>query len=481
MLIVDLIADPSLNLELATASSDKELHRPVRAVVTAEQIDPTAYLEPDTLLLTTGLALNFGDARIWGAYVERLVDAGVPALAFGLGQPHPRVPEGLLAAARVSGLPVLTVAADMPFLHLQHSVNQALAGERYWLSRQAWDIATVCTGGASRRESVDRLVMLIEQKAGTVVTVLDESGFPVAGRGGHVAVGDELGIPLSISGEATWTLVVPAEAGRDMRVLLTPAAAILGMVLTREFEEMGAAEGPWTSEMVRRPDPAQVPFVVAELAEAGVDPSAGMRAVRIEARSGIRRNILAHRVGAVLSGGGRALLPVVVGGALLIVVPDDGSGVDGELAELLEPLDVDAQAGDSVLVGPVCSSVEEVVLALRLQSGRDVVPGIALQGTAGLEDVVGLLPEVFRGPLVTAVLGPLLDSADRRRSLETLAALVRTDTQRDAAQSMGVHRNTLLANRRRVERRLGMDLATPENRALCVVALGLLGSDASQR
>ncbi|MEJ6548855.1 PucR family transcriptional regulator [Corynebacterium sp. USCH3] len=483
MLIVDLIADPSLNLELATPSSDDELHRPVRTVVTAEQLDPTAYLEPDTLLLTTGMAMNFEDGRIWEAYVERLVTARVPALAFGIGQPHARVPEGLIAAARSFGLPILTVAADMPFLHLQHSVNQAIAGERYWESRQAWDIATACTRSASRNEGVDRLVELIGQKAGTTVTVYDETGFVVAGgRGEKVPDGGagQLSIPLSISGETTWTLVVPAEAGREMRVLLTPAAAILGMALTRQFEELGSAGVTRTAEMIQHPDADLMPFVVSELLEAGVDPTRGTRGVRIASRSGIRRSVLAHRVESALSSGERSALLVTVGGFLLMVLPDDGRGEVWPTPEALAPC-VDPAAGDSVLVGPRCETPEDLVLSLRIQVGRETTPGVAIQGVPDLGDVVGLLPEVFRSALVTAVLGPLLDSSDRRRAFATLEALLYADTQTRAAEVMGVHRNTLLANRRRVERKLGVDLTDSGDRALCVTALRLLWPSGTER
>ncbi|WP_312981462.1 PucR family transcriptional regulator [Corynebacterium sp.] len=476
MLIADLIADPSLHLELATPSWDEELHRPVRAVATAEQMDPTAYLEPDTLLLTTGMAMNFEDGRIWEAYVERLVGAHVPAVAFGIGQPHRRVPAGLLAAARSVGLPVLTVSADMPFLHLQHSVNQAIAGEKYWLSRQAWDIATVCTGSASRNESFDQLVQLIEMKAGTSLTVFDETGFPLAGSlaRGPGEGGNKLSIPLSISGETTWTLVVPDEPGRDMRVLLTPAAAILGMALTREVEDQGAAVATRTAEMIALPDSGLVPFVLSELLEAGVDPARGIRGARIASRSGVRRSVLARRVASVLSPEDRSVLPVTVGSFLLIVMPDDGHSPQRCLPDVLNTLVVDREAGDSVLVGPVCSTPEELVLSLRMQVGREVDPGVTVQDGPGLEDIVGLLPEVFRTPLISAVLGPLLETSDQRRSVATLEALLRSETQRGAAEALGVHRNTLLASRRRVERKLGQDLADPENRALCVMALRLL-------
>ena len=99
---------------------------PVSAVHISELPDPTPYLEGGELLLTTGLTLP-GSVIGCRRYTERVVQAGVSALALGLGPVHEAVPPRLLRACREAGLCLLKVPAPTPFLTISRAYWAAVA------------------------------------------------------------------------------------------------------------------------------------------------------------------------------------------------------------------------------------------------------------------------------------------------------------------------------------------------------------------
>ena len=107
----------TLGTDLAPAPGFTAPDREISAVHISELLDPTGYLSGGELVLTTGLTLprsKLGCDR----YVARLVDAGLSALALGLGPVHSTVPPALAAACQARGLPLLVVPAPTPFLRI---------------------------------------------------------------------------------------------------------------------------------------------------------------------------------------------------------------------------------------------------------------------------------------------------------------------------------------------------------------------------
>jgi len=104
--------------------------REVTGVHISELIDPTAYLEGGELLLTVGMGLTGHTAQAH-AYAARLARFGVAALGFGVGPVHDAVPESLVRACEVTGLPLLVVPAATPFLTVSRTYWSliALAGQ----------------------------------------------------------------------------------------------------------------------------------------------------------------------------------------------------------------------------------------------------------------------------------------------------------------------------------------------------------------
>lgn len=120
----------------------------VTAVHISELVDPNAYLSGGELLLTTGLALpknKIGCRR----YVSRLMEAGVSALALGLGPVHDSPPLPLVDACQSAGLTLLTVPAPTPFLTISRA---------YWTARSRSTEQRLNDAVAAHRALVDAAV-----------------------------------------------------------------------------------------------------------------------------------------------------------------------------------------------------------------------------------------------------------------------------------------------------------------------------------
>ena len=120
----------------------------ITAVHISELVDPNAYLAGGELLLTTGLMLprnKIGCRR----YVARLMEAGVSALALGLGPTHQEPPAPLVQACRDAGLTLLTVPAPTPFLMISRA---------YWSARSKSTEQELSDAVAAHRALVDAAV-----------------------------------------------------------------------------------------------------------------------------------------------------------------------------------------------------------------------------------------------------------------------------------------------------------------------------------
>lgn len=90
-------------------------------VQATELEDPSAFVVPGSLILTTGL--KFVDAPTgWAQYVSRLAAAGVVGIGFGTGVATPEVPPALITAAATHGMTLFDVPVDIPFISIIHAV-----------------------------------------------------------------------------------------------------------------------------------------------------------------------------------------------------------------------------------------------------------------------------------------------------------------------------------------------------------------------
>lgn len=487
MNVKDLITDETLRLELATPSPQSDLDRPITAVVTTESIAPAAYLQSGTLLLTTGMALNFHDGRIWDAYVERLADSEVCALAFGVGLPHASVPSGLAKAALARHLPILVVPEDVPFLQLQQNVTQVLADERYRLTRRAWQIAARCTRFASTSNDVDSLLDLLRREVTADLDIVDESGDvfmssqPIPSR---VVEPTPVDLPLPIGDEATWTLRIHADSSVDSRTLLAPATTVISMVLSRLLGTPPSAGSDRLAALFADQQ-AGGGELRRELSAAGFEPAEGARVLSIHSTSPLRTRLLARRIDALLHANFRSAVMLVRGRTMILAAPSPPGPHGVPTGPVPLPSDasfqglVAADSGDGLLVSEPAGSVEHLALTVALQARRVPRPGVDYAGPPNLHDIAHLIPDTPRAALVDAVLGPVLQESNGAQRLAALKAILATNTTSAAATRLGVHRNTLHSLRARLEEQLAVNLDDAGERAVLALALAIADSPAS--
>ncbi|UQA92513.1 PucR family transcriptional regulator [Streptomyces halobius] len=174
--ISDLLARPDLALSVAYDMPPELLARAVEAATVSDLPAPGKWLQGGELLMTIGLLLPMEPADCQ-TYVRDVAEGGAACLALGLGQglPYQEAPEPLVTAARESGLPLLTVPDEVPFIAVTKAVFDARANEQREMLHRAFAtqrrLTAAATGGELR-------AMLEEWTAATGVgaAVLDPLG-----------------------------------------------------------------------------------------------------------------------------------------------------------------------------------------------------------------------------------------------------------------------------------------------------------------
>ena len=96
-----LLKQYQLELVQITSIGDAEVaSAPVQWVHSRDLLDPTPFLTPRTVLLTTGaqFSRDTESRSEQRSYVQRLVEAGVCALGFAVNFTYTRIPEGIITA-----------------------------------------------------------------------------------------------------------------------------------------------------------------------------------------------------------------------------------------------------------------------------------------------------------------------------------------------------------------------------------------------
>lgn len=117
--VEDLLSYPALQLTVKAGSSG--LGRSVSWAHASELADPTPWLLGAEVIMTTGLAVP-RTAAGQRAYLERLDDAGVSALALSAQLHMPPLHDAFFRAADERGFPVLEVPLAVPFIAVAQEV-----------------------------------------------------------------------------------------------------------------------------------------------------------------------------------------------------------------------------------------------------------------------------------------------------------------------------------------------------------------------
>ena len=132
--VQDILEIPGLNLKLCAGK--KAVSNQVRWVHITEMSDPTRWLKGGELLLTTGLALVGREAEQL-TMLQRLIDANLSGLGFGVGFGFKTVPEAMIKLADEHDFPLFEVPYNVPFIAITEAVASKIVNEQYSLLQRS--------------------------------------------------------------------------------------------------------------------------------------------------------------------------------------------------------------------------------------------------------------------------------------------------------------------------------------------------------
>jgi len=132
--IQDILEIPGLNLKLVAGK--KAVGNQVRWVHITEMTDPTRWLKGGELLLTTGLPLVDREEE-QRAMLQRLIDANLAGLGFGVGFGFKTVPQTMIELADANDFPLFEVPYNVPFIAITEAVGSKIVNEQYSLLQRS--------------------------------------------------------------------------------------------------------------------------------------------------------------------------------------------------------------------------------------------------------------------------------------------------------------------------------------------------------
>ncbi|MBK0420316.1 PucR family transcriptional regulator [Leucobacter sp. CSA1] len=507
-----ILHEYQLGLVLIAGASAETPHRPVQWVHASELQDPTPFLTPRTVLLTTGARLSqHAGQEEADAYVARLLQAQVSALGIAVGLHWDRVPPTFVSACDRLGLPLFRVPFDTPFIAIVQTAARLLDARMH--ARDAWALSSqrAVAGAALHRDGIAAAVAEAAGQLGRWVAITDRTGrlIEFAPKSARADI------------EADWirreTRQLVERGGRAGRVRVQGARGVQLQTLGRANHLLGVL----VVEGGGAPDHAEQTLIglVAALATVQLEHRSGLASAEAALRSAVVRLLLGGQED-LAEQVGRGILPRLPRGPVAVIRYLETERTDPALVEDLRSFAagsagvLSAALDDRLLL--VCES-RQLPAARRLFQLYGAPAGISERGTlAGLAELIEQAelalgraldrpgpagPVAYTAAMHSGVLRLLEAQPEAAHRAETLLAPLRKHDRRHsdrieqsllvwlrhhgqtspAAVELGVHRHTLRSRVQTAAHLLQRDLDDPDARAELWAAYRLAGGQAPGR
>ncbi|HEX7248692.1 MAG TPA: PucR family transcriptional regulator ligand-binding domain-containing protein [Actinomycetota bacterium] len=499
----DIVAIPGMPLKLLTAHDQAD--RPIRWVHVSELEDPTPWLKGGELLLTTGLGIGATPAS-HRAYVQRLADADLTGLGFGLGFSHAKTPRSLITAADRAGFPLFEVPYPVPFIAITEAIFSRVAAEQYENLQRAVDAEHVLTRAVMEGSGVEGIARSLAEVTASWTLLLDLHGRAVASSGRSAGLraeriwrelrarrpeGMSFSVTLVDRGHHVWVQPVgaqgrveaflavgkPEQPSQLDRIVAGHALSLFAIELAKSravAEAQRRLQGDFLDDLAGGAlSPAEVARGVSRF---GFDRDADVVAVSIEpAHGSIEPETLADAIAEELSRRGGGFLVSAHGSGVHVLLASDPAPDLEQIAGIGERIGFGLRIGAGSPVAPAA-------VGDSLRQSRYALQVCRIEGwsTAGFGDLgtYRLLlsmaePDALRA-FTDAVLVPI-DAYDREHGgdlLSSLTSFLRHNARwEQAAEELFVHRHTLRYRMRKVEELTGRDLTSSFDRMELWIAL----------
>jgi purine catabolism regulator len=490
------------------------LDRPLRWVHAGEVAHMATLLRGGELLLTTGMGIA-PDARGQRRFVEALAIRQVAALAVELGRDRTALPPALVAAAEESGLPLIELHREVPFVAITEEIHTALVNERYELLRRVDELGARLTQALLDGEGIAAVLRALASACGNPVYLQSDADRLLLhetpdGTGADDALdawehaadeADALGVTVALPGRGRLPqgrlTVLPTLGPLDpiTAPALDHAASILGLAMVRSAQERMllvqsrgqllaalaadrlspavAAQRAGAAELT--PDTPLLPFAAPPL------PRSGGWHEQLET---IERGCAALGLAAIAGVDDDGRLLALVG----LRTGAERAATAERVAELVNAAATHGAGGETTTTTPAVAAVaawsdagerlrDAIDAADAASAGEDRPAGAWIDAErVRLERLVWQLrdAEPLRA-FAERTLAPLIDHDAARSSqlLPTVAALCRHGGRKAAAaRELHLNRHSLYDRLARAEQLLGVELDDP--RVLLELQLALL-------
>ncbi|GAA3774709.1 PucR family transcriptional regulator [Streptomyces chiangmaiensis] len=221
------------------AGADR-LHRALRWVHAGEVPNIASLLKGGELLLTTGYGLGTrpADQR---AFVRTLAERGIAALVVELGTRFTRLPAALVETARATGLPLVQLHREVPFVSVTEEIHTEIVNGHYALVQRAEEVHRRCTEALLGGGGVPQVLRILSAFSGNPVFLETTDGQLLYAAGTGPADTDPLQVWEGLRGQhkdeppAGTTLVDvpgggPGAGSVRARLVLLPVSAPMAPV-----------------------------------------------------------------------------------------------------------------------------------------------------------------------------------------------------------------------------------------------------------